>query len=63
MFMSTENKSSTSHKTAHDNDFEVCVLCGKKTDTLKSQHIDLRNYYVEGGGQLCYNCATSFELN
>lgn len=37
-------------------EFEVCVLCGKRTDVPKSQPIELRIGYVEGAGQLCHNC-------
>lgn len=33
---------------------DVCVICGKETPYLRSTHIDLREGYVEGGGQGCY---------
>lgn len=36
--------------------YERCVLCGKTTDILLSLPIDLRDYYVEGCGQLCRDC-------
>ena len=36
--------------------FESCVMCGKKTNVLKSTHIDLRNGYYEGIGQVCNEC-------
>ena len=35
---------------------EKCVSCGKETKYSKDTHIDLRNYYVEGAGQLCDDC-------
>ena len=35
-------------------DFDKCVICGKETPYLRSTHIDLREGYVEGGGQGCY---------
>lgn len=35
---------------------ERCVLCKKDTPYLRSTHIDLRMYYVEGCGQLCEDC-------
>ncbi len=34
--------------------FDKCVICGKETPYLRSIHIDLREGYVEGGGQGCY---------
>lgn len=36
--------------------YERCVLCGKITDVPLSLPIDLRDYYVEGSGQLCRGC-------
>jgi hypothetical protein len=38
------------------NEVEVCVLCGKDTPYVKSTHIDFRNHYIEGAGQLCQSC-------
>lgn len=35
---------------------ETCVLCGCVVDVDVSIHIDFRNFYVEGCGQLCENC-------
>jgi hypothetical protein len=37
-------------------EYEVCVMCGEKTDVLKSTDINFRIGYVEGAGQLCLNC-------
>ena len=36
--------------------YEDCIMCGKKTETLKTAHIDFRYGYVEGAGQLCRSC-------
>lgn len=33
-----------------------CVLCTKETLYKISTHIDLRDFYVEGAGQLCREC-------
>lgn len=44
------------------NDFEVlieneiCVCCGKDTGVSKYSHTDIRDFYVEGAGQLCQKC-------
>lgn len=36
--------------------FEKCVSCGKETTYLMNLPIKLREYYVEGAGQLCKEC-------
>jgi len=38
--------------------YETCVLCGTKTNVLKSTHIDIRNGYYEGVGQVCDKCVS-----
>jgi len=35
---------------------DKCVLCHKETPYDKNTHIDLREHYVEGLGQLCKEC-------
>lgn len=39
-------------------EFETCVICNVDTNVPKSMHIDFRNNYVDGAGQLCFNCYT-----
>jgi hypothetical protein len=39
-----------------DDIYETCIICGCKTQTLKSTHIDYRYGYVEGAGQCCREC-------
>ena len=34
--------------------YDKCVLCGKESPYTMSTHIDLREGYVEGGGQGCF---------
>jgi len=36
--------------------YEDCILCGGKTTTLKTTHVDFRTGYIEGAGQLCREC-------
>lgn len=43
--------------------YEDCITCGKKTTTLKTAHVDFRYGYVEGAGQLCYECYTNSSRN
>jgi len=37
--------------------FEKCISCGKILPNItKDMDINLRNYYIEGTGQLCKKC-------
>jgi len=42
------------------NEFERCVCCHEFTDFEKSTHIDFRQYYIEGAGQLDKKCYLKF---
>jgi len=35
---------------------DKCVSCGDTTPYSVNEHIDYRNYYIEGAGQLCKEC-------
>ena len=35
---------------------EYCALCGQPTSYERGDNISVREYYVEGAGQLCKNC-------
>lgn len=35
---------------------EKCVICGVETPYDFETHIDLREFYIEGAGQLCRKC-------
>ena len=37
-------------------EFDNCVQCDKPTSYKKTDHIDTRNGYIEGFGQLCIEC-------
>ena len=37
---------------------EMCVSCGEETPYKFSDNIFIRNWYVEGAGQLCESCYT-----
>ena len=39
-----------------DDDYESCVLCGKRTGIPKMMPVSERAYYIEGSGQLCPEC-------
>lgn len=36
--------------------FEKCVICNSITEYRRNVHIDHRNFYVDGAGQLCRKC-------
>lgn len=35
---------------------DKCVVCGVDTPYVKSVHVDFRENYIEGAGQLCSTC-------
>ena len=43
--------------------YEDCIMCGKKTTTLKTAHVDFRYGYVDGAGQMCRECYLSENRN
>lgn len=47
----------------HQDIYEDCIQCGCKTNTLKTTHVDFRIGYVEGAGQLCWECYTGKSRN
>ena len=44
---------------SNEHKYEHCVLCGKQTAVKVNTHIDMRDFYVEGCGQLCRDCWVS----
>jgi hypothetical protein len=42
-------------------EFEVCVACGRKTRVRMTDNVASRPHYIEGAGQLCFDCYV--ELN
>jgi hypothetical protein len=39
-----------------ENEIEICICCGKKTKYKKSDNVTQRQDYIEGAGQLCFEC-------
>ena len=37
-------------------EYDVCVSCGKTTSYKKTDNIVYRSGYIEGAGQLCFEC-------
>ena len=33
-----------------------CVFCNKDTQIASCTNVDMRNYYIDGAGQLCDEC-------
>ena len=40
----------------NESPFERCVICGKLTTVRKDTHMDFRDNYEIGFGQMCYEC-------
>ena len=41
---------------SRQNEYDKCVICGKDTPYLRSTHVDMRFFYVDGSGQTCEDC-------
>ena len=44
------------HNEIKSMNYEKCVLCRRVVSIDKNTHIDLRDNYIEGIGQLCRDC-------
>ena len=36
-----------------DDEYDSCVICGRKTSYTRNTHVDIRMGYVDGVGQTC----------
>lgn len=45
-----------SRSTQENKKYERCVCCHRTVSILKDEVIDFRPFYIEGAGQLCYDC-------
>ena len=43
-------------KNNYEDFYELCVCCHKKINISKAVDIEFRPFYIEGAGQLCYDC-------
>ncbi len=63
MFPKILNRTKKHRLRCEENDeppFERCVICGKLTAVRKDTHIDFRDNYEIGFGQMCYECHKRF---
>ena len=51
-----QRKSGEDSKELIKSEFDNCVMCSKETEFKTTDHIDIRECYVEGAGQLCKRC-------
>lgn len=49
-------ESGQSERTLESTPADNCVLCDIETPYKITDHIDMRQHYVEGAGQLCKEC-------
>ena len=40
---------------------EKCIMCKKETKYDSNLSIEFRDFYIEGVGQLCYDCISSIK--
>ena len=41
-------------------EYDRCVNCGITTSYKKTDHVDIRMYYIQGTGQLCETCGKKY---
>ena len=41
--------------------FETCIKCGKLTTVEKTSNVVYRFGYIDGAGQLCFECSQTKE--
>ena len=46
-----------------EEEFDVCVSCGKETKHKKTDNIVYRSGYIEGAGQLCFMCSQTRKMH
>lgn len=46
----------TDNSKALNNEYEICVCCHERLNIRKNREIEFRSFYIEGAGQLCYDC-------
>ena len=44
-------------------EYDICVSCGKVTSYKKTDNIIYRSGYIEGAGQLCFECSQTKKLH
>ena len=50
-------------ETKNEEEYDICVSCGKVTSFKKTDHTDFRYGYIEGAGQLCFVCTQTRKLH
>lgn len=55
-YQNTEEKSISRKTDMVSVEYERCIRCHKQLNIPLELEIDLRPFYVDGAGQLCYDC-------
>ena len=50
-------------KTTNEEEYDICVSCGKVTSYKKTANIVYRSGYIEGAGQLCFICSQTRKMH
>ena len=46
-----------------EEEFEICIKCGKLTTVKKTDNVVFRSGYIEGAGQLCFVCSQTKKMH
>ena len=53
----------TKEKTTNEEEYDICISCGKVTSYKKTDNVIYRSGYIEGAGQLCFICTQTKKLH
>ena len=47
----------------NEEEYDICISCGKVTSYKKTDNIVCRSGYIEGAGQLCFICTQTRKMH
>jgi len=50
-------------KTTTEEEYDICISCGKITSYKKTDNVGYRSGYIESAGQLCFVCSQTRKLH
>ena len=49
--------------TTNEEEYDICISCGKVTSYKKTDNVIYRSGYIEGAGQLCFKCSQTRKMH
>ncbi len=60
---SIHSKDQKQEKINLEEEYDMCVSCGKVTSYKKTDNVVFRSGYIEGAGQLCFKCSQTRKMH